>query len=90
MTAHPLDVIWGMTAMASLGVAVVFARFWKTTRDRFFALFALAFTALAGNWLGLALAEPREEGTHLFYLFRLVGFVLIIVAVIDKNRRPGG
>ena len=30
---------------------------------------------------------PETESQHFFYLFRLAAFVLIIAAVVDRNRR---
>ncbi len=79
-------ILWSMTAMASFGVAVCFARFWRQTTDRLFGLFALAFTLLGANLLLLAAINPSHESRHLVYLLRLAAFAVIIIAVIDKNR----
>jgi TRAP-type C4-dicarboxylate transport system permease small subunit len=74
------------------GVATVFfLRFWRTTRDRLFLAFAAAFFLLALNqalaqWLGGA-----DERAGYVYVLRVVGFVLILLAIVDKNiarRRP--
>lgn len=77
---------WGASAAASWTVGLLFLRFWRETRDRFFALFAMAFWALTLNYLGLAVTAPPDEARTLFYLVRMVAFVLIIVAIVDKNR----
>jgi hypothetical protein len=77
----------GAAAMACVVVGMFFARYWRTTRDRFFLFFVAAFCAFALNWVGVAVVQPSMESTHWFYLFRLVGFLLIIAAIIDKNRR---
>jgi|SoiMethySBSTD1v2_1073268.scaffolds.fasta_scaffold413107_3 hypothetical protein len=79
-------ILWSMTAMACYGVAVCFARFWRQTTDRLFGLFALAFALLGTNTLLLAAINPAHESRHLVYLLRLAAFLVIIVAVIDKNR----
>jgi len=78
--------VWGASAAASWTVGLLFLRFWRDTRDRFFALFALAFWALTLNYVGLAVTDPPHEARTLFYLVRLVAFVLIIAAIVDKNR----
>jgi predicted permease len=82
--------VWGASAAASWTVGLLFLRFWRETRDRFFALFALAFWALTINYVGLAVTDPPDEPRTLFYLVRLVAFVLIIAAIVDKNRSTRG
>ena len=67
--------------------AVFFFRFWRDTKDRLFALFAIAFGALALNRALLALLAPGRESQPYLYLIRLGAFLLIGWAVIDKNRR---
>jgi hypothetical protein len=54
--------------------------------ERLFAFFAVAFIMLAINWLALAAIDPAFEARHVLYLVRLAAFILIIVAIIDKNR----
>ncbi|HET7434200.1 MAG TPA: DUF5985 family protein, partial [Thermoanaerobaculia bacterium] len=62
-------------------------RFWATSRDRLFAIFAAAFGLLAVQRIALALSRSALEDQTALYLIRLAAFVLIIVAIIDKNRR---
>lgn len=76
----------GVAMAGSLGVGIFFFRMWNETRDRFFALFGLAFFSLAVTWLALAWAAPASEDRHYFYVGRLVAFLLIIAAIVDKNR----
>ena len=65
-----------------------FLRFWRQTRDRLFLWFAAAFWLLAAQ--RGALAALGLEATWLYWV-RLLAFLLILAAVIDKNRpRPGG
>ena len=66
--------------------ALFFHRFWRATHDRFFLLFALAFLALGVNWFGLSVTGIPDEARTSLYLVRLVAYVLIIAAVVDKNR----
>ena len=80
----------GAVAMASLVAAAFFWRFWRQTHDRFFMLFAAAFLLEAINRTTLAaIGSVTDEQEPLFYLVRLFSFVLILVAVVDKNLRGG-
>jgi uncharacterized membrane protein len=80
----------GAVAMASLVAATFFLRFWLKTHDRFFLLFAAAFLLEAINRLTLAaVGTVSEEHEPLFYLVRLFSFVLILIAIVDKNLRGG-
>lgn len=76
----------GIAFAASLAVGVFFLRLWRQTRDRFFALFGLAFWMLALNRVILNWASPADEHQHYFYLLRLLAFLLILAAIVDKNR----
>jgi hypothetical protein len=82
---------WGVLAMASLIAALFFLRYWRATRERLFAFFALAFVGLATNWTVLAIVDhPVDEARQAHaYIIRLVAFVILIIGVIDKNRRGG-
>jgi hypothetical protein len=79
----------GAIVMASIVAGLLFLRYWRDTRDRFFLLFALAFWVLAANWLGLAVVAPGNEARSLFYLVRWLGFCLILIAIAEKNRSRG-
>ncbi|MGH7855719.1 MAG: DUF5985 family protein [Candidatus Binatia bacterium] len=76
----------GMISALALVAALFFLRFWRQTRDRFFVLFSLAFFVMALNWVGLSLIDPGDEIRPLFYFARAVAFVVILAAIIDKNR----
>ena len=80
------NVTLGAIAMASLMAALFFLKFWRDTGDRFFALFSLAFALDAATRLALGLSDVSAEYEPLFYLARLLTFVLILIAIIDKNR----
>ena len=77
--------ILGMLVMAAAVVGTFFLRFWRRTGDRLFAIFALAFFLLGLNWLLLAIYAGDEIHSAV-YAIRLVAFVLILIAIIDKNR----
>jgi hypothetical protein len=78
--------IMGAIAMGFAVAGLFFLRFWKETGDRLFALFALAFFILAVNRVCLAfLAEQMSQGFQLYWI-RFAAFLLILVAILDKNR----
>jgi hypothetical protein len=64
---------------------VFFLRFWRKTRDRLFAIFAIAFWLLGLNWLMLAFISADEVQSAI-YIIRLLAFILILAGIIDKNR----
>jgi hypothetical protein len=80
-----IEFLFGAVTMGFLVAAGFFARFWRDTGDRLFVAFAVAFALLALNqalaqWLGAA-----DERVAYTYLLRVLGFVLILAAIIDKN-----
>jgi hypothetical protein len=80
--------ILGMVVMACAVAGVFFLRFWRRTRDRLFAIFAVAFWLLGLNWLLLAFTDPDAETQRLvLYTLRAVAFILILIAILDKNRK---
>jgi hypothetical protein len=81
------EFLMGTIAMASSVAALFFLRFWRDTGDRLFAIFAVAFFLLAITRLGLVLSQQQLEGQTHWYWVRLAAFVLILLAIIDKNRR---
>lgn len=82
--------LMGAMAMASFIVALFFLRFYRETHDRLFLIFSLAFSLLGITRVALAVSSAMERisaDEHQFiYLIRLAAFVLILVAIIDKNR----
>jgi hypothetical protein len=80
-----IEFLSGAVAMGFLTAAMFFARFWRRTGDRFFLAFAVAFALLALNqalaqWLGAA-----DERVSYTYLLRVLSFILILAAIVDKN-----
>lgn len=77
--------------MGSAVIALFFLRFWRTTGDRFFLYFASSFMVEAAHRIYAAMAthDAREEDP-LHYAIRLLAYMLILWAVLEKNwpRRP--
>ena len=82
-----MDPITAGALAMGFGIAgLFFLRFWRDTRDRLFAFFALAFFILAANRVGTAvIPEQADRGDHLYWV-RFFAFLLILLAVVDKNR----
>ena len=80
------DFVSGATMSAALVIALVFFRYWRQTRDRLFLGFSLGFLVFAGSRLILAFLDEDDEGRVLVYGLRLLAFLLILAAIIDKNR----
>jgi hypothetical protein len=78
----------GAVAMAYSVIAFLFWRAWEDTRDRLFRLFAAAFAALGIERIVLVLLGTTNESIHLVYFVRLFAYILIIWAIVDKNRSP--
>ena len=78
-------VVIGALAMGFFIAGLFFIRFWRETRDRLFAYFAVAFFVLAANRIGFALYAPREEHGDYLYWIRLLAFAIILLAILDKN-----
>lgn len=82
---HPF--LFGVLSALALTVSLFFVRYWKSAGDRFFLFFAVAFVALAANWALMVGRDARDEYAPYFYLLRLLAFLLILAAIVDKNRR---
>ena len=82
------DFLFGALAMASLVAGLYFFKFWKKTRDRFFLFFACSFFIEAVHRGVLSFIETPEDAPFAFpYLMRLSTFLLILFAIVDKNRK---
>lgn len=87
-------ILAGALTMGFVIAGLFFLRFWRQTRDRLFALFALSFFVMGLNRLILSILwvnSPdgvRGPWHDRMYWVRLVAFLLILLAILDKNRSP--
>lgn len=89
MTTHLSAVAQLISGAILMGYAVAglfFLRFWRETRDRLFLIFAVAFWILGLQRLALVLTRDMVETQTGLYLIRLFAFLLILGAIVDKNR----
>jgi uncharacterized membrane protein YeiB len=78
--------ISGVIVMGYAVTGLFFLRFWRQSRDRLFAWFAAAFWLLGVQRAALAGVEHGSPSSTWLYAVRLLAFLLILVAIIDKNR----
>lgn len=78
------EFIIGAVATGFAVAGLFFLRFWRDTRDRLFGLFALAFFIFAANRMGFAFAPDLDQRDYLYWV-RLAAFLIILVAIVDKN-----
>jgi hypothetical protein len=76
----------GAVTMGYAVAGLFFLRFWRETRDRLFLIFAGAFWLLGLQRLALAFTPDMIEDDTGLYLVRLFAFLLILAAIVDKNR----
>jgi hypothetical protein len=81
-----LLLVSGAIAMGYAVSGLFFLRFWRETRDRLFLIFSGAFWVLGLQRLALVLSRDMAEDNTGFYLIRLFAFLLILGAIVDKNR----
>lgn len=80
------SILSGAIAALSMVASLFFLRFWKSTADRFFLYFALAFFIEGCNRVLLASVTGSEETTPAYYILRLIAYGLILWAIFEKNR----
>lgn len=76
----------GATAMACLGVALFFSRFWRESGDRLFFCLSTAFVAFAVNYAVLGLLPASDERRGYAFVIRLLAFLVILVGLMLKDR----
>ncbi len=80
------DLVSGGLALGYLVAALFFLRFYRETSDRLFGIFGAAFVLLAAQRVALSVLTNAGYDTTWLYGVRLLAFLLILAAIIDKNR----
>jgi hypothetical protein len=83
------NLLVGGLVVSCVVIGLFFFRFWKATRDPFFALFAAAFWLHGLQWLYSGITGSSNEYVPLAYLLRLAAYSLIVLAIVRKNMRGG-
>jgi uncharacterized membrane protein len=76
----------GIIVTASLTAGAFFLKFWRRTRDTLFLAFSAAFIIEGLNRIGFLFIENPNEGSPAIYIVRLIAFLLILMAIVAKNR----
>ena len=76
----------GALMMSCLVTGLFFVRFWLKSYDRLFLIFSFSFFLLSLERLVLGYIGTRNEPSPAIYIIRLSAFILILIAVVDKNR----
>ena len=79
----------GVIVTASLAAGAFFLKFWRQTHDTLFLAFAAAFIIEGLNRIGFLFVAKPNEGSPAIYLVRLIAFLLILAAIVRKNRQTG-
>jgi hypothetical protein len=77
----------GIIVTTSLIAAMYFLKFWRQTRDVLFLAFGAAFLIEGINRIGFLFVAMPNEGSASIYVVRLLAFLLILGAILYKNRR---
>ena len=85
MTTYTTAMLGALVAMSVLA-AVFFLRYWWTSHDRLFLWFAGAFGTFGVSWGLLAYDTGASEHSFDIYAIRMIGFLLILAAILFKNR----
>lgn len=80
------EFISGVLLMGYAVSALFFARFWRETGDRLFLGFTAGFALLAIQRASLAFAHLLPLSPTWYYVVRLLAFLVILAAIVDKNR----
>ena len=86
MRSNLVVFLQGVSAAGAWAAGLFFLRFWRESRDVLFACFGAAFWLLALSWTLVAFINPLEEARPYAYALRLLAFLLIIAATVEKNR----
>ena len=81
-----IEILLGAIIMGDLIASLFFLRYWMVTGDRFFLYFAASFTLGAISRVIIDQNLPPIGMEAFGYVVRLCSYLVIIVAVIDKNR----
>ena len=79
------DLLAGAIAMGSIVIALFFARFWRSSGDRFFLYFSLSFLIEGCHRIYTALEPGTGDDSPWHYLLRLLAYLLILWAILEKN-----
>jgi hypothetical protein len=76
----------GVIVISSLAAGAFFLKFWRQTRDSLFLGFGAAFNIESANRIAFLFLDQPNEGNPVIYTVRLFSYLLILAAIVNKNR----
>lgn len=76
----------GVIATASVTAGLFFLKFWRATRDIFFLGFAASFIIEGLNRSAVLFTQMPNQASLWTHLVRLLSLLLILGAILKKNR----
>jgi hypothetical protein len=80
-----VDFLAGAVAFAFIIAGLYFCRFWRKTGDGLFLGFGVAFWLFAANRIIVSVLRDNDERSTDAYILRILGFLIILYAVLRKN-----
>lgn len=80
-----IEFLSGVATAGYLVAAGFFLRYWRKTAERLFVIFAIAFGLLALNQALAHVLAVVSEPSSFVYSLRALAFLLILLAIVDKN-----
>jgi uncharacterized membrane protein HdeD (DUF308 family) len=77
----------GIIVTCSLAAGAFFVKFWRRTHDLLFLAFAISFIVEGLNRIAFLWIDKPNEGSPTIYVVRLLAFLLILAAIVWKNRK---
>lgn len=84
-----IDYMSGAVTLTYGVAAMYFFTFWRRAGDRLFLSFGIAFALLALNQIVLFVLGAADERGNYAYVLRVLAFILILFAIVDKNVSGG-
>lgn len=82
------EIMSGAVMVAAWVAGLFFFKFWSRTKERLFLWFGISFVAMGFERLLIGfLHNTRHEDFAFLYLIRLLAFSVIVLAILDTNRR---
>jgi hypothetical protein len=82
----PQLLLLGGISVASLVAGLYFLRYWLSTRDRFFLYLTSSFWIEGANRIYTGLTASWNEDSPIQYAIRVLSYLLILLAIWEKNR----
>ena len=80
-----IEMLSGALLFSYFIAGIHFVRFWRRTSDKLFLHFAVAFWLFALNQIVTSIPVVTDETAGYEYLLRVLGFIVILVAIAEKN-----